>query len=278
MAPPTPPPPRLLLLRPLLVLALTFTSIGQAQGEMAATADISSIGHIEEAMLTAGISQHHHRGDRDDDRSSDTPSTDDETILAFASDTFLEARKHQEAHPEEKRPYYAACPYFDKLMSAFWGCQFLQASRGIMTRSCGNFSSIFSIKPPANPSGLWPEVLTDLRPDPPFEVPKALVAHERGTFYWLYRHINNLYEYAYQEEGNKTARWPPVPPGWSEHRLHYVHETNVRLVFESFIDTPLAMSMMNRERNTMLVVVRGTLSPQEWNFDYQVRVLGYGWV
>ena len=294
MAPPTLPPRLLLPL--LLVLALTFTSLGQAHGEMTA-ADITSGGHVsvtspqsEEAMLAAGISQHQHRGDRDDGTTaallkgdddqeqgkmndSDSPSIDDDTILAFAGDTFLEARKHQEAHPEVQRPYYAACPYFDKLMSAFWGCQFLQASRGIMTRSCGNFSSIFSIKEPANPTGLWPESLTDLRPDPPFEVPKALVAHERGTFYWLYRHINNLYEYAYQEEGNKTAPWPPVPPGWSEQRLHYVHETNVRLVFENFIDTPLATTMMNRDRNTMLVVIRGTLSAQEWNFDYQVRLL-----
>jgi hypothetical protein len=241
---------------------------------MTAAADISSSGHVtsqgEEAMLLKG-DDGQDQGKMND---SDTaPSTDDETVIKIASDTFLEARKHQETHPEDQRPYYAGCVYFDRLMSAFWGCQFLQASRGALTRACGNFSSIFSVKQPANPTGLWPQKLTNLWPYPPFEVPKALVAHERGTFYWLYRHINNLYEYGYQEEGNRTAPWPPVPPGWSEQRLHYVHETNVRLVFESFIDTPFAATMMNRERNTMLVVIRGTLSPQEWNFDFQVRLL-----
>ena len=198
---------------------------------------------------------------------------DDETLLALAGDTLLQARKHQEAHPEEQRPYYAACPYYDKLMSAFWGCQVLLGARKILTRSCGNFSNIFSLKNPANPTGLWPEKLTDLGPDPPFEVPKALVVHERGTFYWLYRHVNNMYKYAYQEEENRTAPWPPVPPGWSEQRVHYIHETNVRIVFEGFIDTPLAMTMINRERNTMLVAIRGTLSPQEWNFDFQVHLV-----
>lgn len=283
-------PPRLLLLPLLLVAALVSTHLGQAYGvpafEMTATGQITP--QSDDALPAVIFHDTPHpaeataallKDDQDNLNDSDMPSTDDATVLAYQQQTFLDARKHQEAHPEEQRPYYAACPYFDKIMSAFWGCSFMQASRRIMTRSCGNFSSIFSIKQPNNPSGLWPQVLTDLRPDPPFEVPKALVAHERGTFYWLYRHVNNLYEYAYQEEGRgPAAPWPPVPPGWSEQRVHMVHETNVRLVFESFIDTPLAQTMMHKGRNTMLVVIRGTLSPQEWNFDYQVGVWTCGLV
>lgn len=26
------------------------------------------------------------------------------------------------------------------------------------------------------------------------KVPKALIDHERPTYYWLYRHINNMYK------------------------------------------------------------------------------------
>lgn len=279
-----------------LVSILIVASLGHAFGALTATADILSSGYVisegEDAILTADISQHKRFGDSDGNDGSDTivgllegdedqkheeinetgtSSMDDEALLTFAGDTLLQARDHQEAHPEERRPYYAACPYYDKLMSAFWGCQVLLGARKILTRSCGNFSNIFSLKNPANPTGLWPKKLTDLGPDPPFEVPKALVVHERGTFYWLYRHVNNMYKYAYLEEEDGSVPWPPVPPGWSEQRVHYVHETNVRIVFEGFIDTPLAMTMMNEERNVMLVAIRGTLSPQEWNFDFQYQ-------
>jgi hypothetical protein len=95
-------------------------------------------------------------------------------------------------------------------------------------------------------------------------VPKALIDHERPTYYWLYRHINNMYKcvlvlprleqlqspddrfgpgtshhhhtykhthsYAnrYDDEGEHVPT-PPVPPGWSDQKLHIVTHDNIRV-------------------------------------------------
>ncbi len=162
-------------------------------------------------------------------------------------------------------------------MAAFWGCPFLRASKGLLQSSSLNLTTIMTNKQAANPTGEWPQVLTDLRPDPPFEIPKALVAHERGTYYWMFRQINNLYHYASREEdvGTASLPLPPVPPGWGEQKLHWVSEKedNVRWFFESFIDTPMAMTMWHEARQTLVVVIRGTMSPQEWGY---VLIVGFG--
>lgn len=94
-------------------------------------------------------------------------------------------------------------------------------------------------------------------------MPKALIDHERPTYYWLYRHINNMYKcvpprsprptiitkppvsspnictrthihkprsYAnrYDDEGEHVPT-PPVPPGWSDQKLHVVTHDNIRV-------------------------------------------------
>lgn len=94
------------------------------------------------------------------------------------------------------------------------------------------------------------------------QVPKALIDHERPTYYWLYRHINNMYKYVvtpaflrptlpssvthwhpthnhrthtsysyanrYDDEGEHVPT-PPVPPGWSQQKLHVVTHDNIRV-------------------------------------------------
>lgn len=274
----------------LLVLGCVEYTKGSQTVEMTA-ADISSTGHLAQGDATsvmngpgvptfrAGVprkgiptgvvSDEIVAGDAHNEL--DLPYLDEAAILSIQEDAFLETRKHQETNPNEQRPYYAACPFYDKLVSAYWGCRFMQASRAILTQYPGNFSTVFSSKMPANPSGDWPQVLTDLRPDPPFEVPKALIEHERGTFYWLFRHVSNLYKYAYRvADLGKAARLPPVPPGWSEQRLLFIQETDPSTFSAAFADTPLAETMMHWSREAMLVVIRGTMSAEEWSFDFQV--------
>lgn len=40
--------------------------------------------------------------------------------------------------------------------------------------------------------------------------------------------------------------------------------------------TPMAMTILHPARNTMLIVIRGTLARQEWAYDFQVKVFEYG--
>lgn len=81
-----------------------------------------------------------------------------------------------------------------------------------------------------------------------------------------------MYNYAATEnEAGYAAPLPPVPPGWSQQKTYYIDEKNIRYYFQDYLHTPMLMTMWHEERQTMVVVIRGTLSPQEWGFDFQVK-------
>lgn len=106
---------------------------------------------------------------------------------------------------------------------------------------------------------------------------------------------------------------PPVPPGWSQEKLHIVTHDNIRVWPQTYMyvgvlyvchtlwvswgcdsikiertpergwgsqrtdkshhqtprKTPMAMTLLHPARNTMLIVIRGTLARQEWAYDFQ---------
>lgn len=194
---------------------------------------------------------------------------DQAAALRVQRAVYDELAKEHAAHPDATRAhYYAACPFFDYLMNSTVGCPYFQFVRTMQTTLFENVSSTTSSKLPFNPTGLLPLELTDLRPDPPFEVPQAIIDHERPTYYWLYRHINSMYNYAnrYDDEGDHVPP-PPVPPGWSDQKIHIINHDILDV--SHYTTTPMAMTMMHHERNTMLLVIRGTLARQEWAYDFQ---------
>lgn len=140
---------------------------------------------------------------------------------------------YQLSSGSDKSHFYAACPFFDHLMDASWGCSFIDFILTMQTTLYQNISSTTSSKLPINPGDALPLELTDLRSDPPFEVgeravdgrtegrkgvacvhggrtqhhqrrspihspsqvPKALITQERPTYYWLYTNINSMYRW-----------------------------------------------------------------------------------
>lgn len=94
--------------------------------------------------------------------------------------------------------------------------------RQVQTRVPLNISTGFSFTPPLNPWNALPAPLKDIRPLPAI-VDNSIVAQERQTYYFYYRLILMLYNYAYwQVDGVKLPN--PMVAGWENKKTFWVNQ------------------------------------------------------
>ncbi len=109
------------------------------------------------------------------------------------------------------------------------------------------------VRAPVDPNNELPKALAGVGKPLPAIVPAAQSDAERPTYYWYYRAIQNLYASMNARAGLDLA----LPAAWT-HQKAFVLERG---------QGPFAVTSVRGDE--MVVVIRGTVYPGEWQRDFQ---------